>query len=183
LGVGVAVAEKNISKWDAGVLREMPREECGLVKLALAESPRMEGDRDYAIERLASKTWVIKSCCEKFSKAFRNPEFSVVFYTVNEVPDNSAAAYDRDSALEVEGCSPAIRAIEIRSETGKRLRAGLAAWWFDKFDRRIAFTAKVFSLANPRGAARTVGGEKERQERAKNGAAQHSSNKSTPVRK
>jgi hypothetical protein len=68
---------------------------------------------------------------------------------VNEVPDNSAAADDRDSALEVEGCSPAIRAIEFGSETGKRLRAGLAAWWFDKIDRRIAFTTKVFSLTNP----------------------------------
>jgi hypothetical protein len=37
LGVGVAVAKKNISKRDAGVLRKMPSEECGLVKLALAE--------------------------------------------------------------------------------------------------------------------------------------------------
>jgi hypothetical protein len=102
---------------------------------------------------------------------------------VNEVPDNSAAADDRDSALEVEGCSPAIRAIKFGSETSKRLRADLAAWRLDKFDRRIAFTAKVFSLTNPGGAARTVGGEKERQEWAKNGAAQHSSDKSTPVRK
>jgi hypothetical protein len=92
LGVGVAVAKKNISKRDARVLRKMPREECGLIKLALAEPLGMEGDRDYAIECLAAKARIIKASREKFSKASRDPEFSVVFYAVNEIPDNSAAA-------------------------------------------------------------------------------------------
>jgi len=161
----------------------MLREKLGLVELSLAESPRVEGDGNNGIECLATKAWVIKASGEKFSKALRDPDFSVVFYTVNELPDNAAAAYNRDSALEVEGCSPAVRAIEFGSEASERLRAGLAARWLDKFDRRITFVTKVYSLTNPRGAGRAVGWEKKRQERAKNGAAQHISDKPTPVRK